>query len=144
MTTHVLVPVDGSPAARRALEYATEQFSDATLTLLYVMDPMIEFSRQQSYPGYRMDDEFKNEREKGEHILESLLETVPDGVSVETELEAGRPAETIVRYADDHGVDQIVIGSHGKRGVARFLLGSVAETVVRRSVVPVTVIRPTE
>ncbi|MFP9193611.1 universal stress protein [Natronosalvus vescus] len=143
MATHVLVPVDGSPAARKALKYAIEQLSDGTLTLLYVMDPMIEFSRQQAYPGFRLDDEFKNEREKGQHVLESLLETVPDGMSVETELEAGRPAETIVRYADDHDVDQIVIGSHGKRGVARFLLGSVAETIVRRSVVPVTVVRPT-
>jgi nucleotide-binding universal stress UspA family protein len=144
MVERVLVPFDGSPAARSAVEYAHERFPGAPLTLLYVVDPMIEYHRRQAYPGYTEDDEFKNEREKAEHVLESILEAIPEGVSVDTGIEAGNPARTIVRYADANDVDQIVIGSHGRDGIARFLLGSVAETVVRRSAVPVTVVRPTE
>ncbi|NGM68400.1 universal stress protein [Natronolimnobius sp. AArcel1] len=142
MSNSVLVPVDGSPAAEHALEYAREQFPDVTLTLLYVMNPMVDYSRRQSYPGYTGDDEFSNERDRGEAILEATAESIPDGVTVETALEAGDPARTIVSYADDHDCSQIVIGSHGRDGLARFLLGSVAETVVRRSAVPVTVVRP--
>ncbi|MCU4924587.1 universal stress protein [Halobacteria archaeon AArc-dxtr1] len=142
MSNHVLVPVDGSPASRQAIVYASEQFPEATLTLLYVMDPMVDYSRRRASPGYTGEGEFKNEREKAEHVLESALETLPENLSVDTEIEAGSPAETIIGYADANPVSQIVVGSHGRQGVARFLFGSVAETVVRRSAVPVTVVRP--
>ncbi|AGB36097.1 universal stress protein [Natronococcus occultus] len=144
MSQQVLVPVDGSRPSRAALEYAREQFPDAELTLLYVADPMTDYSRQRAYPGYTAEDEYKSEREKGEAVLESFEETLPDALTVETTVEAGDPARTIVQYADDHGVDGIVLGSHGREGVARYLLGSVAETVVRRAAVPVTVINDHE
>ena len=144
MVEHILIPVNGSPAAWRAVDYACDQFGDATLTLLCVMNPMIDYHRRQAFPGYTRDDEFKNEREKAEHVLESILDTIPDGMSVKSEIGAGNPARTIIQYADANDVDHIVIGSHGKQGVARYLLGSVAEAVVRRSVVPVTVVRPSE
>ncbi|EMA45963.1 universal stress protein [Halobiforma nitratireducens] len=144
MTTHVLVPYDGSSAARAALEYACDRFSDDELTLLYVMEPMADYSRHRSFPGYRTEDQHSNERDKGEHVLESALETVPDDVSATTALAAGEPGDAIVRYADENAPSHVVIGSHGRDSVARYLLGSVAETVVRRSVVPVTVVRPTE
>lgn len=55
--------------------------------------------------------------------------------------EFGRPARTIVEYVEDHDVDHVVVGSHGRSGLSRTLLGSVAERVVRRSSVPVTVVR---
>ena len=143
MTERVLVPFDGSPAARRAVEYAHNRFPESKLTLLYVIDPMVDYSRQRAYPGYTQEDEFRNEREKAEHVLESVLDTLPDEASVDTAIEAGSPAQTIIQFATDNDASQIVIGGHGKQGVARFLLGSVAEAVVRRSAVPVTVVRPT-
>lgn len=144
MTDHILVPFDGSPAARSAARYACEQFRDASLTLLYVGDPMADYSRRRAAPGYTQEDEFKTERQKGEHLLTSIRETLPDDRSITTDIEGGKPAKTIIEYADTNDVTQIVIGSHGKQGVARFLLGSVAETVVRRGAVPVTVVRPDE
>lgn len=144
MTAHVLIPFDGSPAATNAIDYAQERFSDVSFTLLYVMDPMMDYSRRRSFPGYREDDGFKNEREKGEALLETGRRAVTEDVPVETELVAGNPARAILSFADDNDVDQIVLGSHGRTGVARFLLGSVAETVVRRAAIPVTVVRPSE
>jgi nucleotide-binding universal stress UspA family protein len=141
MSQHVLVPVDGSAPSRAALEYAREQFFDARLTLLYVVDPMADYSRTRAYPGYTADDEYKTEREKGEAVLERLEATLPAAVDVETALEDGKPDRVVVEYADVHDVDGIVIGSHGREGVARYLLGSVAEAVVRRAGVPVTVVR---
>ncbi|ELZ32025.1 UspA domain-containing protein [Halogeometricum pallidum JCM 14848] len=57
-----------------------------------------------------------------------------------TVTEVGNPARTILEYADNHDVDQIVMGSHGRSGIDRALLGSVAETVTRRARIPVTII----
>ncbi|MEY7850176.1 universal stress protein [Natrarchaeobius sp. A-rgal3] len=142
MSRNVLVPVDGSAAAEAALEHAREQFPDATVTLLYVVNPMADYSRQRAYPGYTDDDEYSSEREKGEAVLESAADRLPASVDVETELVAGDPTRAIVDYSEEHDVDHVVIGSHGREGVARYLLGSVAEAVVRRSVPPVTVVRP--
>ena len=141
MGKRILVPVDGSSPARSAVEYACEQFHDGSIVLMYVMNPLADLSRNQAFPGYSQDDEFRNEREKAEYVLESLRDEIPDTVSVETEVWAGDPARTILQYTDNNDVDQIVIGSHGRKGAARVLLGSVAETVIRRSRVPVTVVR---
>ncbi|MHC3436691.1 universal stress protein [Natrialbaceae archaeon A-gly3] len=141
MTRHVLVPVDGSSPAGAALEYACDHHADARLTLLYVIDPMTDYSRYRAGPGYGREHEYENEREKGEAVLESAIEAVPEEIEVETVLESGSPARTIVAYADDNDVDAIVMGSHGREGLARHLLGSVAELVVRRSAVPVTIVR---
>lgn len=141
MTYHILVPIDGSSPAKAALEYACDHHSDARLTLLYVVDPMADYSRYRAGPGYGREHEYESEREKGEAVLESALKAVPDGVTVETALESGAPARVIIEYADDYDVDGIVIGSHGRKGPARYLLGSVAEQVVRRAAMPVTVVR---
>ncbi len=142
MASNVLVPVDGSPASQCAAEYAYEQFPDATVRLLYVIDPMVDYSRRLAFPGYTEEDEFTNEREEAEAVLDSFLDVAPEGITIETELAVGDPAGTIVEFCDETDVDAVVIGSHGREGVARFLLGSVAETVVRRTAVPVTVVRP--
>ncbi|WIV68621.1 universal stress protein [Natrialbaceae archaeon AArc-T1-2] len=139
MSHHVLVPVDGSQPARDALAFACEHFPDARLTILYAVDPMSEYSRHRT--GYGREHEYDNEREKAEAVLEATLEDVPDDVDAETSLEVGSVARTIVEYADAEDLDQIIMGSHGREGPARYLLGSVAETVVRRAGVPVTVVR---
>ena len=62
------------------------------------------------------------------------------GIDLEAATEIGRPARAILDYADDNDVDQIVVGSHGRSGLGRALLGSVAETVTRRAKIPVAVI----
>ena len=78
----------------------------------------------------------------GLHLLERATETAGGrGVTPETAVATGKPARLIVDYAEEHDVDHIVLGSHGRRGLARVLIGSVAETVVRRSPASVTVIR---
>nr|WP_265338724.1 universal stress protein [Halalkalirubrum salinum] len=65
-------------------------------------------------------------------------------MSTHTELDTvtavRKPARAMIEYADDHDTDQIVMGSHGRSGIDRTLLGSVAETVTRRAQIPVTII----
>ena len=148
MSRHVLVPIDGSRPARAALDHVIEQFPDAELTLLYVVDPMADYSRHLAFPGYTAEDEYSSEREKGEAVLEAARENAESAredssgdTRIQTAIEVGSPGRTIVEYADAHDVDGIVLGSHGREGAARVLLGSVAEEVVRRSGVPVTIVR---
>lgn len=64
-----------------------------------------------------------------------------NGRDVETATEEGDPSRGILGWIDEHDVDHVVIGCHGRDGVARWLLGSVAETVVRRAPVPVTAVK---
>lgn len=136
MTKSVLVPVDGSEQAERALDYALESAPDASITLLYVFEggpPEVHLERQgQDYDALR---------ERRHEMLERLVEDRPFEGEVDIEVRIGRPSREIIECADDRDVDHIVMGSHGRDGASRVLLGSVAETVVRRAPVPVTVVR---
>ena len=145
MARHVLVPIDGSEQSWAALDHALETFAGERITVLNVVDPMTGI-----YAGVDGDfyDAGAHERavERGDELCERALERAEESgdlssTVVETAVESGRPARTIVEYAEEHDVDHVVMGSHGRSGVSRILVGSVAETVMRRSPVPVTVVR---
>ena len=136
----VLVAYDGSPPARKAVEYAVAEHPDEELVLLRV----VEAADGSTGAGIGLVKEKLRElREKSETDVsadvDELLE--PDAVDVRIETTVGKPAREIVAFAEAHDVDQIVVGNHGRAGASRVLLGSVAEEVVRRAPVPVTVVR---
>lgn len=136
---HVLVPVDDSAPARDALEFAVTNFSDAELTLLHVINPIKTFDI--GHPDLWDDTVVDAERDRAANLLEEFADRVRDSVEVDTVAEFGEPAETIVEYASNHGVDHVVVGSHGRSGLKRAFLGSVAESISRRSPVPVSIVR---
>jgi nucleotide-binding universal stress UspA family protein len=138
----ILVPIDGSEQSREALEYALEQFSDADIAVINVIDPIeAGYTAQATVPGYS-EEWFEQAKDSAEELFEEAQETADEyDHDLDTATEVGRPSRTIVDYAEDNDVDHIVIGSHGRSGVSRILLGSVAESVVRRSPVPVTIVR---
>lgn len=143
MGKQVLVPVDDSDRSKEALAFAVENYPDATITALHVVDPG-SFPAGGFESGVTTDiEQLRDTKEKhAEELLETLREHAADlGADIETATDTGKPARTIVEYADDNDVDLVVVGSHGRTGASRVLLGSVAETVVRRSSVPVTVVR---
>ncbi|GGN93280.1 MULTISPECIES: universal stress protein [Haloarcula] len=143
MGKRILVPVDGSDQAKAASEFVVDNYPDATVVLLHVINPAeAGYSAQASVPSFS-EEWYQQKKAAAESLFDDLEAAAHDaGVeTVERVLEVGRPTQTIVDYADDHDIDQIVMGSHGRSGVSRILLGSVAETVVRRATVPVTVIR---
>lgn len=141
MGKRILVPLDASPQAKTAVSYAYEQFPGATVTLLHVISPArASYGAQAGLPSF--SEEWYEEAEAAaEELFAEARESAPEGVTVETTTEVGQPARSIVEYADEHDIEQIVIGSHGRSGISRILLGSVAESVVRRASVPVTVVR---
>lgn len=142
MTTHVLVALDGSEQAQAALEHSLAEMGEVRITLLHVINPAeAGFGSGAGLPSFS-EEWYDAATEEAERLLSAGAERCEDrGVAVETATDVGKPAHVIAEYAEDHDVDHIVLGSHGRSGVSRILLGSVAETVVRRSRVPVTVVR---
>jgi len=145
MPSHVLVPLDGSPQARHAIGFVAEEWPDARVTLLHVIDPVKAGYRAGVLPTGSEDWYQQAQADADDLLAEGRDQFVGerDGsdVAVETVTEVGRPAATIVEQARDLDADHVVVGSHGRRGVSRLLLGSVAEHVARRSPVPVTIVR---
>jgi len=142
MGKHILVPVDESDGAREACGFVEREFPSATITLLHVINP--------SEGGYSMDaslptaseDWYERKRSGAESLFDELESQLSGSErTVHRIVEVGKTTDVIVGYAEENDIDQIVMGSHGRSGVSRILLGSVAETVVRRSPVAVTVVR---
>lgn len=142
MTDHVLVPFDGSPLAERALAHSLETHPEASITVLYVIDPIDSMVAVEAGGLPAADGWYETARERAETVLAGASErAAARNIDVDTVTEVGRPARTIVTYADEHDVDQIIMGGHGRRGIERAILGSVAETVMRRARMPVTVVK---
>ena len=139
---HVLVPLDGSPLADDALVYALEVF-DCRITVLNVVTPI---DAEMSEGGLLEPEEprFEEAHDRAERLIErAQARAEAADRTVETAIETGGPAETIIAYVEDSDVDQVVMGSHGgpRIGIVRRLLGTVATTVTGEAPVPVTVVR---
>lgn len=141
MVERVLVPTDGSPQAEAALEYALETFPDVSITALHVVrlpdGYWATFAESEAdLPGY------EGARDRAREVLDAAERTAAEyDREIDTVVRTGEPPREIVGYATDEGVDQIVVGSHGRTGVSRVLLGSVSERVVRRAPMTVVVVR---
>jgi nucleotide-binding universal stress UspA family protein len=138
MIETVLVPVDGSSPAQEAIKYTQNVFSDSTITLLTVIDPADGFA---GYSG----DSSGNWEERAKAEAESLLKDAQaEFISperVRTSIVVGDPVDTIVATVKSEDVDQVIMGSHGRDGIQRLLVGSVAEQVMRKVPIPVTITR---
>ena len=141
MSDTVLVAFDGSPLARRALTYALETFPDAAITSIYVINPLDSIIDVEAGGLPVAEDWVENANEAAASIHTTATDLATEqGAELDTVTEVGRPARAILEYATDNEFDQIVMGSHGRSGIDRTLLGSVAETVARRAEIPVTII----
>ncbi|MDQ2056452.1 universal stress protein [Halobellus sp. H-GB7] len=136
----VLVAFDGTPLSEKALAHALDVYSDASITVLHVIDYIEESYSAKALVGDETLRKRAQER-SAELLAEAEAKADEHDRVVKTASEVGKAADAILEYADTHGIDVIVIGSHGRSGVARMLMGSVAETVMKRASVPVTVVR---
>lgn len=148
MTDSVLVPFDGSSLARKALEYALDQFRDGTITVIHVVD-LFEpgYGGGQEYessyePPMGTDEWYERADTVSDRLFEEARQIATDhDAEIETESDIGDPKTVIVDYVDEEDVDHVVLGAHGRSGERRPIFGAVAETVAGRATVPVTLIR---
>lgn len=129
----ILFPTDFSHTGDAAMELATSLARDtgATLLIVHVEESPNVYAGGEFYYGIPNPP-----TEELRRMLEEVKPRDPS-VAYEHRLVSGDPATTIVRLADSEGVDMIVMGTHGRTGIARLLMGSVAEAVVRHANCPV-------
>jgi len=139
MYDEILFPTDGSEPANGAADHAFELASTyrATLHVLYVLKtneppPQVEDPAADDDPDAR-----------GKAAVEETAErAAAQGIEAVEAIVRGPTADAIVTYADEHGIDLIVMGTHGRTGLDRILIGSVADEVTRSAPVPVMTYHP--
>ena len=145
----ILVPVDGSPTSEKALDEAIRlaQLNGARLRLVHVVDELNYVNGFEPAMNY-LNDIIPLMRVAGEKLLAYDCQKAQDkGVEADSVLideGPGRIFEHVAEQARRAGADLIVVGSHGRRGIGRILLGSDAEQIVRHAPVPVLVVRAPE
>lgn len=140
--SHVLVPLDGSPLARKAFSHSLELF-DCRITVLNVITPLDATMSEGGLlePG---DERLEAAMERADRLIERASDqAAAANRTIETAVETGDPAETILEFVDTNDIDHVVMGGHGDEGgnLTRRLLGTVATAVVGESPVTVTVVR---
>jgi nucleotide-binding universal stress UspA family protein len=138
----ILVAVDDSSFSQTALDALVRQFSPqyTEVLALHVVEPISISPPPQMDRNYA--PELAAEMTEAERLVQRAAERLRDsGFKVETAVKKGDIRETIVDSAGEWGADLIMIGSHGHRGIRRFLLGSVAESVARHAPCSVEIVR---
>lgn len=147
MYDHLLIPTDGSKTAEYAVDQAVDVASkyDATVHALYVIDvdatsyalgtEQVDRIRQ----GHL--DEMPEVKAEADAATGYVADVAAEhGLSVEEHVTAGEPARAIRNFVEDADIDLVVMGSHGRSGLSRVILGSVTEKVLRRTRLPVLVV----
>ncbi|NJN99471.1 MAG: universal stress protein [Anaerolineales bacterium] len=141
---HILVPLDGSALAELALAdaFAVAELSRAELTLLQVVPPIDHvIATEAEYPIF-IDQQWEAKKEEAREYLLGVCERAgcPD-IPVHTVVEMGSAAETIIDYAHHHPIDLVVMATHGRSGLQRWVYGSVADKVLRGATQPILLVR---
>jgi universal stress protein A len=140
----ILAPVDFSPCSAAALEFASglaEAFG-ATIDVLHVWElpKMVMPELLVLVPGGSQASLAQFARDQVGKHLDELTASFKGTAPIQQRIEAGDPAQTIVRLAEGDRYDLIVMGTHGRQGISHLLVGSVAEKVLRMSTVPVVIV----
>jgi nucleotide-binding universal stress UspA family protein len=136
MIDTVLVPFDGTEQAESAVEYVAAVFPDRTVHLLTAVDPVDGFA---AYDGPGGGNWQEQARTTAEELLDEQRAKLP-AATVECDVVVGTPTQVVVEAVRSRDVDQVVVGSHGRAGIERVLVGSVAEHVARSVPVPTTIV----
>ncbi len=136
----ILCPIDFSDTSRKAVRY-THEFAvrmNASIVLLNVIDIPIE----SLVNNIQLDEELEQSVRQELEALKN--EWLAEGLTVESLVEIGNPADVILEQAEKRDVNLIIMGSHGKKGMSRLILGSVAEAVLRKAGCPVLIVKSVE
>ena len=144
MYKKILVPLDGSELSESVLNHVVTIATSCQVpevVLMRVREPLDQGVRIALDPeiAAELDEAYHNE---AANYLEKIATTLKrKGIAVKVEVLSGNPAEEIIKYSQRSGVDLIIMSTHGRSGVSRWVFGSVADKVIRQTEVPV-LIRP--
>ena len=148
MYQKILVPIDGSDTATRGLREAIKlaDGNRSSLRLVYIVNPgVIALEYAAAFAEANAGEFFERLRDDGKVALRGAENTVKQAglrsESVMLETAADNTGELIVNQATEWPADVIVMGTHGRRGLSRLVLGSNAEYVLRHATVPVLLVR---
>jgi nucleotide-binding universal stress UspA family protein len=138
---NIVITTDGSENTQRAISYGIEiaKLSGAVVHALYVVNTPSTISESWTAGKKTVEEIMKIEGEKALSKVKEIGRS--SGVEVKEVLLDGHPSDEIIKFAKNNNMDLIVMGTLGKTGLEKFLIGSVAEKVVRGSKVPVMVVR---
>jgi nucleotide-binding universal stress UspA family protein len=145
MFKRFLVPLDGSILAETALKPALQLAQRANGTVYLVRIPIYVDGGAQISPEYQRvwtaDDEFPEHEEVNAYLRKTQDQLQQSGVAIRTIIGEGEPSEAILNLAFTKNIDLIVMASHGRSGLSRWLLGSVSSQVIRKARIPVMLVR---
>ena len=149
----ILVPIDGSELADKALTFALDLAGkyEAEVEILHVIPPITGqltpypiMGGRPALPAGWLNDYYKQAKEESRKMLSEamkLSESKAGDLKITSKLGDGRPSDVIVAEAENEGIDLIVMGSRGLGGIREFILGSVSSQVVHESKSPVLVVK---
>ena len=146
MYDDILIPTDGSDVAENAIDHAIDlaKRHDATLHALYVVDvDAVDLSLGTEQVQRIKDGQFDEMTELkalATGAIQTVTDRAGDDLEVVESIQAGQPHRRIRDYVESEGIDAVVMGSAGRSGVRRALLGSVAERTIRNVTVPVMIV----
>lgn len=147
MYNKVLVPLDGSEFGECSLAHV-KAIAQGCKTSKIILLEVLGLQQQESYLRSAMGEDFmkqlkENARKDAVSYLNKTADALKDlGISIETVVEDGMPAEAILDYAKKENVDLIIMSTHGRSGVVKWALGSVADHVIRHATAPVFLVAP--
>jgi len=143
----ILLPLDGSELGEASLPYVEEwaTVTKAEVILLQVVTPHYDITLAQGYTSHlgRISEEYLTHASAAaKDYLNSVKERLTKmGITARSEVEVGSPAERIVGYAKESNIDLIAMSTHGRSGIGRWLLGSVADKVIHAADRPILLVR---
>ena len=144
MADRVLVPFDGAPLSRRALEWTADQFPEATIRVLYVVDQQRDPTSSEGWgdhPG-EWEDWLGDREAHADELFEIATAIATDrGATIETTVRIGRVVRETLDEVEEFDADLVVVGLHGRSRFVDVVAGDVAEAIIHKSPVPVVVVR---
>jgi nucleotide-binding universal stress UspA family protein len=146
MYQKILAPLDGSEFSECSLEHVTAIAKGCDVpgvVLLQVLEPLRSEAKYYGVSAGTFREARKKVRAQTGDYLAKVADNLREkGITAKTAVVEGEPSDEILNYADKNKVDLIIMSTHGNSGLTRWAFGSVADRVIRHSVVPVMVIAP--
>ena len=138
----VLVPIDGSEFSRRAVEHLIALVKDQCPTEIHLLNVQIPIDSGHARMFFSETDVEAYHRDEGiEALSEARAMLDREGIQYTFHILVGHVAETIARFAQEKDIDRIVMGTHGRTGLTQLLLGSVATDLIRRTDLPIALVK---